>query len=239
MTNFDVPNPEELRPNKVYNYDLIPQQYPIQENRSTNTYDQFIMLRDTLVYSKKYYQGKGGSKLIIGEKEDTVEVEFFNKYLQKMNPNRKTSPSTDMDSRLTGPYVSQEWIDMAVYGILSCKIEKDWMYRVQHKEEIINIPADTMKIYSYVERYPVDQDGNYPTTWTPIAVFDREVPSWADYTLDQLFKKMTAQGYIETNLNRWDILALRIEDQDWNDLPLQGDRSNRWSVEYINLPLKD
>ena len=76
------------------------------------------------------------------------------------------------------------------------------MYRVQHKEEVINIPADTTKIYAYVERYQVDQDGVYPQAGTPIAVFDWEVPSGSDYTLDQLFKKLTTQGFIETNLNR-------------------------------------
>lgn len=58
MTNFDIPNEEELKPRKVYNYDLLPGEYPITKNRTTNTYDQFIMLRDTLVYSKKYYKGK-------------------------------------------------------------------------------------------------------------------------------------------------------------------------------------
>ena len=58
MDKFDIPNEEELVPGKVYNYDLLAQQYDISKNRSTNTYDQFIMLRDTLVYSKKYYQGK-------------------------------------------------------------------------------------------------------------------------------------------------------------------------------------
>ena len=108
MANFDIPNPEELQPYKVYNYDLVPGEYPIEKNRSTNTYDQFIMLRDTLVYSKKYYKGKAGSKLIVGDSEETIEVEFYNKFMQKMNPNRKTSPSTDLQRWLKGPYVSQQ-----------------------------------------------------------------------------------------------------------------------------------
>jgi hypothetical protein len=58
MANFDIPNENELVPGKVYNYDLKAKQYDITQNRVTNTYDQFIMLRDTLVYSKKYYKGK-------------------------------------------------------------------------------------------------------------------------------------------------------------------------------------
>ena len=58
MGSYDIPNEEELKPGKVYNYDLLGKEYSVDENRITNTYDQFIMLRDTLVYSKKYYKGK-------------------------------------------------------------------------------------------------------------------------------------------------------------------------------------
>ena len=65
MANFDVPNEEELKPGKVYDYDLIAGQYDISQNRVTNTYDQFITLRDTLVFSDKYYPNNAGRSLII------------------------------------------------------------------------------------------------------------------------------------------------------------------------------
>lgn len=55
MANFDIPNEDELRPRAVHNYDLIAHEYDITENRSTNTYDQLLMMRDFLVYSKKTY----------------------------------------------------------------------------------------------------------------------------------------------------------------------------------------
>lgn len=58
MANFEIENEEELYPNVIHNYDLVPEEYEISKNRSTNTYDQFIMLRDTLVFSKKTYSGK-------------------------------------------------------------------------------------------------------------------------------------------------------------------------------------
>lgn len=58
MTNFDIPNEEELKPNKVYNYDLIPKEYDITENHVESTYNQFIQLRDTFIFSKKKYPGK-------------------------------------------------------------------------------------------------------------------------------------------------------------------------------------
>ena len=55
MATFDAPNEEELRPRKPYDYNLMGKEYPIDANSISNTYDQFIMLRDTLVYSKKTY----------------------------------------------------------------------------------------------------------------------------------------------------------------------------------------
>ena len=58
MTAYDIPNEEELKPGQVYNYDLIGKTYPISENHTTSTYNQFIQLRDTLVFSEKKYPGK-------------------------------------------------------------------------------------------------------------------------------------------------------------------------------------
>ena len=58
MTNYDIPNEEELQPRKVYNYDLVGKQYPIADNHAVSTYNQFIQLRDTLVFSDKKYPGK-------------------------------------------------------------------------------------------------------------------------------------------------------------------------------------
>lgn len=263
-------------PNEVYNYDLVDKEYDIGKNRISNTYDQFIMLRDTLVYSKKHYKWKAWATLVIGDTEETVEVKYINKRIQKMNPNWKNDPQHDLQTYFTWPYISQDWIDLTVFGILSCRIEQDWYYRIWHKEEVIEIPADAIQVRCYVELFEIQEDGSYPTDpdswallpWIPIAVFDRQADIsktfWGytnntepngtcsitvNLTLWELIQKMTSFGLIERNLKRWDILALRMvyrkkpqtptADPEYVDVTLQSSRSNRWSVEYLSLPLKD
>lgn len=58
MENFDIPNEQELQPDVVHNYDLISEEYPIADNNTVSTYNQFIQLRDTFIYSGKKYPGK-------------------------------------------------------------------------------------------------------------------------------------------------------------------------------------
>jgi hypothetical protein len=41
-----------------HNYRATPKTYPITENNSPATYDQFITLRDTFIMSNKYYADK-------------------------------------------------------------------------------------------------------------------------------------------------------------------------------------
>ena len=264
MDRFETPNPDELQPEVLHNYDLVPHEYPITDNRATNTYDQFIMLRDTLVYSKKYYEGKAWATLIVGEQENTVEVKRQNKWMQKMNSWWRTTTKDQLDRTLMGPYVDLPDEQMIqTYGPLSIKIKEDWYYRIMHKEEVINLPDNAKKVRCYVDHNEQRANGKYPQEWTPIAVFDRECDktlswstSWTDpngscsigITLGKLFNKMTSFGIIERNLKRNDILVLRMlweEKQNdpsqhiYHDVTLQDNRSNRWSVEYLNLPLKD
>lgn len=52
---YDISSQDEAMPKKIYNYDLIPEQYDINQPKLSNVYDQFMQLRDTLVYSKKTY----------------------------------------------------------------------------------------------------------------------------------------------------------------------------------------
>lgn len=237
MANFDVANPDELRPNKPYNYDLIGKEYPIEQNRSTNTYDQFIMLRDTLVYSKKYYKGKAGSVLVIGDTEETVEVIIRNRYIQKLNPNRQTD-TNDVKTTIQWPYVTIDGIDRSVYGPASCRITKSGYYKITHKEELVNIPTWTTEIHAYIERIPMNaQWGNgLPGTGSNLAVYD-DVSN--TYSFDEIYDKKTVIGMVDTNLQEWDILMFHIEDQNGDTLPMQWYRSNRWTVDYINLPLND
>lgn len=56
--------------NSQFKYRVDPNQYPIEDNTIHSTYDQFIQLRDTLVYSSKQYSNHPGKKLIVGYKAD-------------------------------------------------------------------------------------------------------------------------------------------------------------------------
>ena len=237
MEKFDIPNEEELLPQVVHNYDLAEQTYPIENNRTTNTYDQFIMLRDTLVYSKKYYKGKAGSVLVIGDTEETVEVIVRNRFIQKLNPNRQTDWN-DIQTILQGPYVTRDGIDRSVYGPASCKITKAGYYKLTHKAQLINIPAGTTRLHAYIERLPMNSTGWYdqPGTGIKLAEYD-DVSN--TYTFDELYDKKTIIGIVYANLEEWDLLRYVIIDQNGDPLPLQWYRSNRWTVDYDNLPLND
>lgn len=235
MTNFDIPNGEELKPKKPYDYDLVAEKYDISANRSNNTYDQFIMLRDTLVYTKKTYSWKAGSVLVIWDNEDTVEVIIRNRWIQKLNPDRETDPDA-IQSVLQGPYIIKEWIDESVYGPASCKVTKSGYYKLTHKEELVNIPAGTTRVQWYIERLPMNsQWGNaLPGTGTKLAAYDMISNQM---NIDEMYTEMTVQWMVDTNLEEWDILMFHIVDQNGDSLPLQTYRSNRWTVDYINLPL--
>ena len=52
---YDIASKDEVAPTKTYNYDILPKQFDISQPKLTNVYDQFMQLRDTLVYSKKTF----------------------------------------------------------------------------------------------------------------------------------------------------------------------------------------
>lgn len=251
MANFDIPNEEELQPYTEHNYDLVEQNYPIEENNTHSTYDQFISLRDTLVYSDKYYKWKWGSKLIVWEKERTVEIIWRNAFKMSFEPDWSTSRQISLES--IWPYVEYDQETADLKWVISCVIQRDGRYRIVHKEEILPTAQQT-KVYCYVD---IIRDWQYLVKWW-VAVFDRQASgtltwstSWTDpngscsvsFTLWKIFQKITAFWYNERDLKKWDILVLRMKDQDvdangnpqWNDLTLQN-YSNFMSVEYIDLP---
>lgn len=247
MTNFDIDNWEELQPYKDYNYDLIEKEYPVEENNADSTYNQFIQLRDTLVYSTKHYKWKWGSKLIIWEKEETVEIIWRNAFRQSFQSVTDWIPTLES----IWPYVKRDYAIASMYWPISCEIQKDGRYRISHKEEVLPNSWQS-KVYCYIDVYRPDGNGWYtmPYKWG-ISVFDRQgsgtLSGWdasVSFTLWKIFQKMTAIWYMERDLKKWDILVLRTKDQDiapdwspqWNDLTLQAD-SNYWSIEYIDLPI--
>ena len=176
-----------------HDYLVSPSEYDDTSDRLSSTYDQFIQLRDTLVYSGKKYKGKAWARLIIWEKEETVEIQYKNwskmsfqpDYLTNperlVNPWDNVSPTYWMLLQEEGWYVtwlawSSDPADQALaqtYWVLAFKINKDWHYTMFHKEEIL-LQATTKKVYCFLEyfKYGGDDISPYPATWIPIAVFD-------------------------------------------------------------------
>lgn len=229
-----------------HDYLVTPWEYPIRANDADSTYDQFIQLRDTLIFSGKYYNDKASKKLCIGDKGDwtttnTVEVRLPNYYRQGFNPWWQSAENAPL---VLGKYITQIPADLlSTMWTLSCLINKDGRYKIMHKEEIL-LSSSTNKVYCYVDVYRKDANDQYKIAikWW-IAVFDWE---WAGgtYRLWDLFSKMTAQWSIETDLYKGDILVLRMKDQTYNsstwepqgnDLNIQNN-SNYWSIEYLDLP---
>lgn len=244
-----------------HQYLVTPPEYPISANENHSTYDQFIQLRDTLIFTWKYYNDKPSRKLCVGDKWDgtttnTIEVWLPNYFRQWMQPDWTTNPPIPS---ILWTYITAVPADIKAqdsrFGELSCMIQKDWHYRIMHKEEIL-LNANTNKVFCYVDIYRKDGQWNYQIQYKWwVAVYDWEwntslTTSWTDpnwtvaITLGKLFKKMTAIAEQERDLLKWDILVLRMKDwphdpSTWeptgNNLTLQQD-SNYWSIEYLDLP---
>ena len=255
--NYNYPSEDELLPNSTYNYDLIPNEQDGNINYTPWVYDQFIQLRDTLVYSNKKYNWKAWSVLCIWEKEKTVEVIFRNLFQQNFN----NIVQTWVTPISIWPYVKRESEVADRYGQMSCVIQKSWRYKIIHKEEVL-LSAGSLKVLCYVDIY---RNWAIAYKWW-VAVYDRQwnfnktfsgTTSWTDpngscsvrvhFTLWDIIQKMTAFWYMERNLEKWDILVLRTKDQEpnpstwepqWNNLLLQAD-SNYRSIEYLNLPINN
>lgn len=216
--------------------------YPITDNETHSTYDQFIQLRDTLIFSGKYYNDKAWAKLIVWESKETIEVIFRNIFQQNFN----SIVQTWVTPLSIWPYVKRDSAVANRYWQMSCVIQKTWRYRIMHKEEVF-LRTGSRKVMCYVDIY---RNWAILNKWW-VAVFDRQ---WnfnetfsgvrVHFTLWDIIQKMTAFWYIERNLEKWDILVLRTKDQEpnpstwepqWNNLLLQAD-SNYRSIEYLNLP---
>lgn len=275
-----------------HEYLATPKEYPISDNNRPATYDQFIQLRDTLIFTWKYYNDKASRRLCVGDKWDgtttnTIEVWLPRIFKQSFEPNWATSPETDVTTWVLQEEPTQRYVDapdstvpteLVSQSPLCCMIKKDWHYRLIHKEEIL-LETTTNKVCCYIDIYRKNAQWiwDIPYKWW-VAVFDWEwgreddnthfkktfawtfsgTTSWTDpngscsgttstvitLTLWDLIQKMTAFGYMERDLKKWDFLVLRMKDkwaneQTWepqgNDLKLQN-YSNYRSIEYLDLP---
>ena len=203
-----------------HDYRLEPKPFPISENDPKATYDQFITLRDTLIMSNKFYGDKAWRSLIIGTKLDgtpTDTIEIWEPNIMEMN----FEPGGSTDSS------SSTWQYVKAWGHtnpLSCDIIKTWRYRLQHKEQFNNIDSSITRIHGYILQHKANG------TTVSRAVFD-----WERNTPGEI-KRVTAFGYRECNLEKWEWLELKIEDQNGNSIISQAATNSNWRmVEYIDL----
>ena len=240
-----------------HEYLLTPQEYDISANETHSTYDQFIQLRDTFIYSGKYYNNKAGKKLIVWEKMDgsttnTIEIAEEQRVKLSFNQDYRSGWYTLEQS---WKYLNQTtWELASTYWPLSIIINKSGRYRIVHKEQVW-LTASTKKVYTYVDHYRKVWNNYVSMTRGWVAVFDRAGsgtligttsgtdPNWTcriPFNLWQIINQMTAFGYIERELEKDDVLVLRMRDANalnpwvpWgNELIIQAD-SNFWTVEYL------
>jgi hypothetical protein len=209
-----------------HEYKATPSEYPIQDNSRPATYDQFITLRDTLIFSNKYYADKAGRSLIIGTKldgtpTDTIEIREPN--LSKMAFEPGYTSSSWIRDETQGAYVTAGYSQSS--NPLSCTINKDGRYKICHKEQFIDLDSAWItRVHTLVRQH------HWNETITR-AAFD-----WEWSTAGEI-KRLTSYGYVECNLSKGDWLELLMLDE--NDSPISSSylqtNSNWWHVEYIDL----
>lgn len=177
-----------------HEYLVSPTEYNINDNEAHSTYDQFIQLRDTLIFSWKYYNNKAWCKLIVWGKEDwktttnTIEVIFKNWFKLSFEPNYASDPDSLMTLQTEWPYVT--WLakseiptDIPLanqYGLRAVRINQDWHYLMFHKEQIGSdanpIPNTVKQVWCYLDYFAYNPETKtYPAQWIPIAVFDWKI----------------------------------------------------------------
>ena len=203
-----------------HEYRATPWTYPIQDNNSPAWYDQFIKLRDTLVFSNKYYADKAWRSLIIGTKldwtpTDTIEIREPNLTYITFEPGGTVNANSEWK------YVSTWWHPSAP---ISCEINKKWRYRIQHKEQFNVIDPSITRIHCYVEQHK--------PSWN---IYKRAEFDWEWNTPWEILR-MTAFGYVECDLDVWDWLEFIAEDQNGNSIISEMTYDSNWLiVEYIDL----
>lgn len=207
-----------------YGYRATPIEYPISDNMRSATYDQFMTLRDTMVYSNKFYWNNPWRSLIVwmkldGNPTNTIEIREPNIFMQSFEP----TGVIEWDP--LGKYISS-WAHAGLNPI-SCEIQMDGRYVLQHKEQFNSIPSSITRINSFIVQH----------TWSEEirrAVFD-----WEWDTPWEIIR-LTSFGYVECNLKKWDWLERKMLDQDLDPISLTElqPNSNWWMVEYKDLSYK-
>lgn len=180
--------------NRNYKYQVTPlyQEIPIENEELHSTYDQFIQLRDTLIFSWKQYSEHPGKKLIVGYKKDwrstmTVEVQEREFFRQSFEPGYQEDPELWIQTMVLWDYITPGGSGYPT-GLV-CTINRTWWYRIIHKEEI-KLQPTTNKVCCYVDILRKNAQWQYeiPYKWW-IAVFDWE---WGREDNSTHFKKTFA-----------------------------------------------
>lgn len=211
-----------------HDYIATPQEFNISANEAHSTYDQFIQLRDTLIFSGKYYNDKRWAKLIVGDTCETIEVQYKNWMKMSFEPDYRTNPERqvnpwDNSSPTAAMTLQEEWgyvtwlwnptlstEDQAIAqrfwndAIVAFKINKDWHYVMFHKEEILLQPTNK-KVYCFLEYFKYNKDTPqtpYPQSWIPIAVFDWE------WEVSKTFSVSTSEwsGSCTVSFKLWELI---------------------------------
>ena len=211
-----------------HDYIATPQEFNISANEAHSTYDQFIQLRDTLIFSGKYYNDKRWAKLIVGDTCETIEVQYKNWMKMSFEPDYRTNPERqvnpwDNSSPTAAMTLQEEWgyvtwlwnptlstEDQAIAqrfwndAIVAFKINKDWHYVMFHKEEILLQPTNK-KVYCFLEYFKYNKDtpnNPYPQSWIPIAVFDWE------WEVSKTFSVSTSEwsGSCTVSFKLWELI---------------------------------
>lgn len=233
---------DRLQEDWQHQYRATPLEYPISNNEAHSTYDQFIQLRDTLIMSNKYYADSAWRSLIIwtklnGDPTGTIEIWKPNICKLSFEPGRENDISKIDFSDVHWEYITVPSSHSNIK--LSCDIQKDWRYVLQHKEQLINIPSSITRVTAYIMQHKrvVTIENNQEVVSyqdIPRAVFDWERDEWG------MFSRMTSFGYVECDLAKGDWCELIIEDQ--NQDPISSTyiqpNSNWFSVEYKDLAYK-
>ena len=217
---------ERLLEDWQHDYRATPNEYPISDNNRPATYDQFITLRDTLIFSNKYYADKAGRSLIIWTKLDwtpTDTIEIWEPNLSKMAFEPGYTSSSWITDETQWTYVTSGYSQSS--NPLACTINKDWRYKICHKEQFINLDSAWItRVHTLVRQHHGDEIISR-------AVFDWERASSWDII------RLTSYGYVECDLSKWDWLELLMLDE--NDNPISSSYLQTYSnwrhVEYIDL----
>lgn len=215
-----------------HDYLVTPTEYPVGANENHSTYDQFIQLRDTLIFSGKYYNDKAWAKLIVWEQCETIEVEYKNWMKMSFEPDYRTNPERqvnpwDNSSPTASMTLQEEWgyvtwlwnptlstEDQAIAqrfwndAMMAFKINKDWHYVMFHKEEILLQPTNK-KVYCFLEYFKYNKDtpnNPYPQSWIPIAVFDWQGEVTKTFTWNTSWTDPNGSCSVAVSFTLWELI---------------------------------